>query len=180
MMRNDGRSGARGTARALAAVALALVATAAAAQETRIAFVNGARLETEGVPFVRAMEALKREFAPREQQIIALQKQISAEKERFEKERATLPAAEQQNRRNAIANMMRKSDQMAYAMAEDLERRRVEGAAKLFAEVNAVIKAVAEAGKYDLILQQASYARPGIDITEQVLKELAKRAGGKP
>ena len=49
-----------------------------------------------------------------------------------------------------------------------------------YEEATAAIKAVAEAGKYDLILQQATYARPGIDITDQVLKEMAKRAGGKP
>ncbi|HKA42840.1 MAG TPA: hypothetical protein VKF40_12695 [Burkholderiales bacterium] len=42
------------------------------------------------------------------------------------------------------------------------------------------MKAVAEAGKFDLILQQATYARSGIDITDQVLKELARRSGGKP
>ena len=60
-----------------------------------------------------------------------------------------------------MPNMMRKSDQLAYALAEDLDRRKVERSAKLYEETDAAIKAVAEAGKFDLILQQATYARPG-------------------
>ena len=160
--------------------ALMLGAACAAAQGTRIGYVNTARLESEAPQFVRALEAMKKEFQPREQQAQELQKQIAAEQARFEKEQAKLPPAEQQSRRNALANMMRKSDQLVMALTEDIERRKIERSTKLYEEAAAVIKAVAEAGKYDLILQQATYARPGIDITDQVLKEMAKRAGGKP
>ena len=160
--------------------ALMLGVACAAAQGTRIGFVNTARIENEAPQFVRAIEALKKEFQPREQQALEMQKQIAAEQARFEKERDKLPPAEQQSRRNTLANMMRKSDQMVVALSEDLERRKMERSSKLYEEASAVIKAVAEAGKYDLIVQQATYARPGIDITDQVLKEMAKRAGGKP
>ena len=51
----------------------------AAAQGTRIGYVNTARIESEAPQFVRAIEAMKKEFAPREQQILELQKQIAAE-----------------------------------------------------------------------------------------------------
>jgi len=40
---------------------------------------------------------------------------------------------------------------------------------------NKVIKELAEAEKYDLILQDAIYAGPKIDITERVLKALADK-----
>jgi outer membrane protein len=66
---------------------------------------------------------------------------------------------------------------MVEALAEDFDRRRAERLVKLLEEVNTVIKGIAEAGKFDLIVQQAIYARAGIDITDQVLKELARRAG---
>ena len=163
--------------RFLIAIALMLAGACATAQGTRIGYVNTARIENEAPQFVRAIEAMKKEFQPREQQILELQKQISAEQARFEKEREKLPAEQQQSRRNAIANMMRKSDQLALALAEDLDRRKFERSGKLYEEATAVIKAVAEAGKFDLILQQVTYAGPGIDITDLVLKELARRAG---
>src|SRR5688500_11929001 len=168
------------TRRLVAGAMLMLVALCAAGQGTKIGYVNTGRIESEAPQFVRAIEALKKEFAPIEKQILDLQKQISAEQERLEKDREKLPPAEFQSRRAAIGSMMRRSDQMAYAMAEDIDRRKIERSSKLYEEVNVAIKAVAEAGKFDQILQQATYARPGIDVTDQVLKELARRAGGKP
>lgn len=160
------------------AIALMLLASGAAAQDRiKIGFVNGARIQNESAPAVRAMEALKKEFAPREKQILELQKQIAATREKFDKERKSLPPAEQQTRGSAIAAMMQRSDQMALSLAEDIEQRKSEESAKIINETNSVIKAIAEAGKYDLILQQAIYGSPAIDITNQVLKELAKRLG---
>ena len=165
------------TQRLFLACLLTLAATWSAAQEVRIGFIDTRRIETESLPFQRALEAMKKEFAPREQQIVELQKQVAAEKTRFERDQLTLSETDRQVRRNAIQNMMRKSDQLAISLGEDLERRKAERSAKLFEEAGAAVKAVAEAAKLDLILQQATFARPGIDITDQVLKEMARRAG---
>src|SRR5262249_39230169 len=160
--------------------ALALTTTAAVAQEPKIGYVDTRRIETESLPFQRAMEAMKKEFAPREQQIVELQKQINADKERFDKEREKLSQDQLQNRANALSNAMRKSDQMVAALGEDIDRRKRELLGKLLGEATAAVKAVAEANNFDLVLQQATYIRPGIDITDLVLKEMAKRTAGKP
>ena len=167
------------THRLLVACLLALWVTWSAAQETRIGYIDTRRIEKESALSVRALEAMKKEFTPREQQIIEFQKQITADKERFDKERDKLPQAELQSRANALTGMMRKSDQMTLALSEDIERRRREILGKLSSEARAAVKAVAEAGKFDLVLEQATYIRPGMDITDQVLKEMAKRSGGK-
>lgn len=165
--------------RILFAGVLLLSAFGAAAQEQRIkiGYVNGARIQNESVPAQRIMESLKKEFGPREKVILDLQKEIAAAREKFDKERNSLPQSEQQTRGNAIAAMMQRSDQMAISLGEDLEQRKGEELSKIVNEANLVIKSIAEAGKFDLIVQQAIYGNPGIDITNQVLKELAKRAG---
>jgi outer membrane protein len=139
--------------------------------------VNGARIQNESALALRVMESLKKEFASREKQILDLQKEIAVAREQFDKERNTLPPSEQQVRGRAIAAMMQRSDQMALSLGEELEQRKSEELAKIVNEANLVIKSIAEAGKFDLILEQAIYGSPGIDITDQVLKELAKRAG---
>ena len=72
--------------------------------------------------------------------------------------------------------MTRQFDQGRRALTEDLELRKNQERAKIAQETNIVIKGIAEAGKYDLIVQQAIYSSNAIDITPQVLKELAKRA----
>lgn len=165
---------------ALIAAALLSGASCVAAQPVKVGFVDTIRIEKESAPSVRASEALKKEFEPRNKQIVELQKKIEAERQRFERERDKLPPTELKARGNAISAMMRQSDQMVQSLAVEFGSRKAERAAGLVEEFNAAIKTVAEAGKFDLVLQQATYARPGTDITELVLKELARRAAGKP
>jgi len=51
---------------------------------------------------------------------------------------------------------------------------------RIIGEINTVITAIAEAEKFDLILQQAIYSSGQIDLTDRVIKEMAKRAGTAP
>lgn len=160
----------------LAAVVLTLAAPLAGAQEIKIGFVDTPRLEKESVQGQRFVEMLKREFEPREQEIVAFQKEIEEERKRFDAERSRLEQSELKSRGNALATMMKKSDRMVFAMREDLQRRRNELAVDFVKEVRAAIKAVAEAGNFDLVVQEAKFTSSRIDITEQVLAELARRA----
>ena len=56
---------------------------------------------------------------------------------------------------------------------EDLNMRRNQELATLFERADRVIKQIADAEKFDLILQEAVFRSPRIDITERVLKVLA-------
>ena len=156
---------------------LMLAAACAAAQEIKVGYVNTGRIETESVQARNALDAMKQEFEPREQQIVELQRGIKADQERFDQGKATLPPAELKSLGSSIASRMRESDQLVYSLQADIEQRRKERAAKLFEEAGAVIKSIAEQGKYDLIVHEAAFARGPVDITNQVLKEMARRAG---
>ena len=156
---------------------LMLAATCAAAQEVKVGYVNTGRIETESVQAKLALDAMKQEFEPREKQIVELQRGIKSDQERFDQGKATLPPAELKSLGSSIASRMRESDQLVYSLQADIEQRRKERAAKLFEEAGAVIKSIAEQGKYDLIVHEAAFARISVDITNQVLKEMARRAG---
>jgi outer membrane protein len=67
---------------------------------------------------------------------------------------------------------------MQRGLLEDVEARKRESFAGFLADLNAIIKSIAEAGKFDLIVQQAVYNSSQVDITEQVMKEIAKRTAG--
>lgn len=60
------------------------------------------------------------------------------------------------------------------AFREDLMQRRNEELAKVVDRVNKEIDRIAKAEKYDLIVQDAAYINPRVDITDQVLKALNK------
>src|SRR5262245_4192718 len=136
-MRDETARQVHGLLAGLVLVTTLFAASSVFGQGTKIGFINSARIENESVPFQRAAEAMKKEFQPREQQMQTLQKQIVADQERFEKERLKLSPTEQQARASALAERMRKSDQAVYALAQDIESRKNERAAKLLEEVNA-------------------------------------------
>jgi outer membrane protein len=56
---------------------------------------------------------------------------------------------------------------------EDLNMRRNQELATLFERADRVIKQIADAENFDLIVQEAVFRSPRIDITERVLKVLA-------
>jgi outer membrane protein len=56
---------------------------------------------------------------------------------------------------------------------EDLNLRRNQELTALLERANRIIRQIAEAEKFDLILQEAVYRNPRIDITDRVLKALA-------
>ena len=55
---------------------------------------------------------------------------------------------------------------------EDLNQRRSEELAAVIEKARAVIKKIAEKEKFDLIVENAVYAAPTINITEKVIKAL--------
>ncbi len=55
---------------------------------------------------------------------------------------------------------------------EDLSARKNEELAQVLERANRVVKQVAEAEKYDVILQEAVYINPKHDITDKVIKAL--------
>ena len=57
---------------------------------------------------------------------------------------------------------------------EDLTIRRNQEIQGLMERANRVIRAMAEAEQFDLIVQDAVYRNPRIDITDRVLKALAE------
>ena len=154
-----------------------LTAAAANAQPLKIGFIDGFRIENESEATKRAIEQIKKEFAPREQQLQAMQKQGMELKAEFDRDGAKMKPAEAQAKEKRLAALSQQFEQQQRSYAEDMEFRQREVRAKLVTEINAVINAIAEAEKFDLILQQAIYASGQIDLTDRVIKEIAKRTG---
>lgn len=161
---------------ALIAGALLMDAGAVLAQPVKVGVINMVRLEKESPLSIRAEEVLKQEFEPRRLQVEELTKRATAARDRLAKEKSKLPAADARNREREVGDMLRKAEQARARFVEELETRKNELRARFFEEANASIKAVAEAGKFDLIVHKAAFARPAVDVTPLVLKEMAKRS----
>ena len=156
----------------LAAV-LALGALAAQAADLKIGFIDADRINRESVPAERATKKLEIEFAPREQNLRKMEQQIKSLQAQLEKDGLTMSESDRRSKEQELGRQTREFQRLQREFREDLNLRRNEELAALFERANKVIRQIAESEKFDLILQEAVYRSPRIDITEKVLKALA-------
>jgi len=158
----------------LAAAALVLAAiNVEAADQIKIGVVNLERVLREAVPAVKAQKKLEKEFSAREQELQKVTKQIKDLQTTLEKESVTISESERRTKEQDLARLNRDLQRMQREFREDANLRRNEELASVFERANKVVQDIATTEKFDLILQDAVYISPRIDITDQVIKALA-------
>ncbi len=151
---------------------LSLLAAPALAQEFRLGFVSLDRIIKEAVPAKNAQAKLEQEFAKREKELQAQGASIKNYAEQLEREAPTLSESQRATRQKQLVELDRDFQRKRREFQEDLNARRNEELQQVFERANRVVKQVADAEKYDLILQEAVYVNPRHDITDKVIKAL--------
>ncbi len=154
----------------IAAVALASVT--AMAQEFRIGYVNTDRIFREANVSKVAQTKLEAEFAKRETELAGVGNGLKTAGEKFEREAPTLSEAQRGTRQRALAEQDREFQRKRREFQEDLNARKNEELQGVLERANRMVRQVAEAEKYDLVLQEAVYIAPKHDITEKVIAAL--------
>jgi len=155
------------------AAAMLGVAAPSALAESRLGFVNSDRVMREAAPAVRAQQRLEKEFEKRDQELQRLGKELQALQEDLERNGVTMAEADRRNKERSFNDLNRDFQRKQREFREDLNQRRNEELASVLDRANRAVKQIAEAEKYDVILQEAVYASPRIDITDKVIKALA-------
>ena len=156
----------------LAAAALALAAVAAHGQELKIGYVNSDRVLRDAAPAKAAQSKLEAEFGKREKDLADLANKLKAASDKLEKDAPTLPESERTRRQRDLVDQDREFQRRRREFQEDLNQRKNEELASVVERANKVIKQIFETEKYDLILQEAVFAGPKVDITDKVIKAL--------
>ena len=162
--------------RTMLAVALsaALFGVAGSAvADTKIGFVNTQRVFRDAPAAVKAQKKLDGEFSKRDQELQAMAKKLQSMQEGLEKNAVTLSEAERRNKEREVNDLNREFQRKQREFREDLNLRQNEEMASVLERANRAIKTIAEAEKYDLILQDAVWANPRLDITDKVIKALS-------
>ena len=157
-----------------AALALSLGIAAVEAADIKIGFVDAERINRESAPAERASKQLEKEFAPRAQELQRRESQMKTLQSQLEKDAMTMSESDRRSKEQELARMNLDFQRMQREYREDLNLRRNQELSALFERANRVIKQIAEAEKFDLILQEAVYRNQRIDITDKVLKALAE------
>ena len=154
-------------------LAMAIGAASAAAADLKIGFIDPERINRESAPAERASKQLEKEFAPRAQELQRREGQIKTLQGQLERDGMTMNESDRRTREQELARLSVEFQRMQRETREDLNLRRNQELAGLLERANRIIRQIAEAEKFDLIVQEAVYRNPRIDITERVLKALA-------
>ena len=157
---------------ALAASLLTSVAWSAQAEEIKIGYVNSDRVLRDAVPAKAAQAKLEAEFSKRDKELSELASKIKVASDKLEKEAPSLSESERTRRQRELLDQDREFQRKKREFQEDLTQRKNEELSVVVERANKVIKQIYDAEKYDLILQEAVFAGPRIDITEKVVKAL--------
>lgn len=160
------------------ALLLGLAALSASAQEFRVGFVNTDRIFKEATTAKQAQTKLEQEFAKREKELVDLGNSLKSASDKFEREAPTLSESQRNTRQKQLVDQDRDFQRKRREFQEDLNSRKNEELQQVLERANRVVKQVAEAEKYDVILQEAVYINPKHDITDKVIKAL-NAANGK-
>lgn len=163
------------TARATAAVALVsalAVAPLAHAQDLKIGVVNSDRILRDSQPARAAMQKLEGEFSKRDKEMQEMGSRLKQGAERFEKDGPVMSETDRVRRQRELAELDREFQRKQREFREDFNQRRNEELQRLLESTNRIIRQIAEQEKYDLIVQEAVYFNPRIDLTERVLKAM--------
>jgi outer membrane protein len=159
-----------------AAAALLALPALSQAQELRIGYVSGERVLRDSLPAKAAQAKLEAEFSKREKDIADVAARLKAASDKLEKDAPTLSEAERGRRQRDLVDQDREFQRKRREFQEDLTQRKNEELGAVIERANKAIKQIFDAEKYDLILQDATFVSPRVDITEKVIKALNAQA----
>ena len=160
----------------LAALALGWCAMASVQAQTasRIAWLSPERIYNESKLAKLAGEKLAEEFKSREKAVQEMAARLKVSSEKLEKELPALGEAERAKRQREYFELDKEFQRRQREFREDLNQRTNEERATISEKATKIIKQLAQVEGFDIVLQDAVWASPRIDITDKVLAALDK------
>ena len=155
-------------------LALVLPTAVVTAAELKIGYVNTQRIFREAPAAQRAAKKIEAEFSKRDQDLQRTAKQLQALQESLEKNGVTMAETERRSKERELNEMSRDFQRKQREFREDLNLKQNEENASIIEKANKAIKQIADAEKYDLIVQDVVWVSPKLDITDKVIKSLTE------
>jgi len=159
---------------ALGWCAMASVQAQTAVQASRIAWLSPERIYNESKLAKLAGEKLAEEFKSREKAVQEMAARLKTSSEKLEKEMPTLSEADRAKRQREYFELDKEFQRRQREFREDLNQRTNEERALISEKATKIIKQMANVEGFDIVLQDAVWASPRIDITDKVLAALDK------
>ena len=157
---------------ALAMAAGALAALPAYAETYKIGVMNVEQILRQSKAAQAAQARIEQEFKARDADLTHREQEVQAAAAALAKDRPTLSADEVTRREHDIDARTRDVERLRQQFGEDLRARQFEELDKLKARLDQVLTKYAKDNHFDLILQDAAFVGPAVNITDDVIKAL--------
>ncbi len=154
-------------------VAMAVALTfslSVAAQDLKIGLVNSEKILKEVNVAKQAQDRIEAEFSKRDKEVQDMGNRLRVMAEKLDKDSAVLAEAERNRRQREVSELDRDLQRKRRELGEDLNQRRNEEFASIQERIIRSIKQLAEAEKFDLIVQDAVYFSNRVDITDRIIR----------
>jgi len=151
-----------------------LITFNASAQVTslKIGVINSARLGDQAPQTQAVLAELQDEFAPRQREIAATQQLLQEKQETYERDGAVMGETERFRLERELREEARDWQRAQDEYIEDLNIRRNEALGALQSYLLQEVQIYATDAGYDLVVGEALYFSPAVDITDDVLLSL--------
>ena len=117
------------------------------------------------------MDALQEEFAPRQREFLAKQKELEDLAQKVQKDVAVMGESERRNAQDNLRDLQREVQRLQQEFREDLDRRQNEELANLQRSLLKEVQDYAQAQGYDLVVGDGVlFASTAVNITDEVLR----------
>ncbi|MBT8099540.1 MAG: OmpH family outer membrane protein [Gammaproteobacteria bacterium] len=141
------------------------------AQELRIGVVNIPALMEQAPQTKAAMDALQEEFAPRQREFLAKQKEFEDLSTKVQKDVAVMGETERRNAEKNLRDLQREVTRLQNEFREDLNLRQNEELGNLQRSLLKEVQDFAQQEGYDLVVGDGVlFASTAVNITDDVLR----------
>jgi outer membrane protein len=146
----------------------------AQAQATKIGYIDTQRVFRESNVAKVADAKIAQDFTARDKELKELAARLKRISEKLDKDGPMLVEAERTKRSREVSDVSREYQRKQAEFREDLNQRQNKEHSLFSDRALAVVKRIADAENYDIIVDKSAWSNPRVDITDKVIKALEK------
>lgn len=158
----------------LIALALAITGVNAFAEISKIGVVDLQKIMQTSPQMKAIQQKLEQDFKPRRDKLVAMEESLKKEIENFKRDSAVLGQMQKKEAEKKIVAAQQTFEREGQQYQQELSTANNEAMEELYGKIRKAINKVAEAEKFDLILQKdaAPFSISKLDVTESVMKQI--------
>jgi outer membrane protein len=161
--------------RVLIALVLGVCGFNAWAEGAKIAVVDLQKIIQTSSQMKTIQQKLEKDFKPRRDKLVIMEDGLKQDMEKFKRDTAVMSDSQKKELEKKIVASQQTFEREGQQYQQELSAAHNEAMEELYGRIRKAITKVANADKYDIVLQKdaAPFSSDKLDITERVVKEIA-------